>query len=115
MTLIELQEILGERIKVTMKKVYIAHPYLGKRRNKKKVERLIKGFVKEGSGVLYISPIHTIGFLYFDMEYYQGMKSCLELLKMCDELWLCEGWEKSEGCRIEKEFAERTAIPIRYL
>lgn len=98
-----------------MKRVYVAHPYMGKRRNKKKVERIIKKLIKKNHCILCISPIHTFGFLYFDLSYHQGIEICLKLLAMCDELWLCEGWEKSEGCRIEKNFAEIMEIPIKYL
>lgn len=98
-----------------MKKVYIAHPYSGKRRNKKKVEKIIKRLFKENPDMLYISPIHTFGFIYFDVEYYYGLTYCLKLLESCDELWLCEGWEKSEGCKIEHDYAKKHGIPIKYL
>ena len=98
-----------------MKKVYIAHPYLGRRRNKKKVDKIILKLLKENPTILYVSPIHAMGFYYFELSYEDGMEHCFELLSMCDELWLCRGWEKSVGCRLEKEFAERTGVPIRYL
>ncbi len=98
-----------------MKKVYIAHPYLGRRRNKKKVEKIILKLLKENPTILYVSPIHATGFYYFELSYADGMKHCYEMLSMCDELWLCKGWESSIGCNLEKDYAERNNIPIRYL
>lgn len=98
-----------------MKKVYIAHPYSGKRRNKKKVEKIILKLLKENPDILYVSPIHATGFYYFELFYGEGMKHCFELLSLCDELWLCKGWEKSKGCRLEKEFAKSIGVPIKYL
>ena len=98
-----------------MKKVYVAHPYLGLPENRARVEGIIIGLMQAYKGTVFISPIHTFGFLYKVLTYEEGMKLCLELLKMCDELWLCPGWEQSRGCRIEKETAEQCGIPIRYL
>jgi len=37
------------------------------------------------------------------------------LISRCDELWLCEGWENSRGCRMKKEYAEKHNIPISYV
>jgi hypothetical protein len=98
-----------------LKKVYVAHPYLGLPENRARVEGIIIGLMQAYKDTVFISPIHTFGFLYKVLTYEEGMKLCLELLKMCDELWLCPGWEQSRGCRIEKETAEQCGIPIRYL
>jgi hypothetical protein len=98
-----------------MKHVYIAHPFQGKDENRQKVEAIILDLLKQDPNTLYISPIHATGFYYFAMSYEEGMKHCFEMLCMCDELWLCPGWESSIGCNLEKEFAEKHDIPIKYL
>jgi hypothetical protein len=98
-----------------MKWKYVAHPYGGKPENKDKVEQIIKELARENPLILYISPMHVIGFLYNDVDYMQGMKYCFDLLNMCNELILCEGWENSRGCNLEKKFAETHGIPIKYL
>lgn len=96
-----------------MKKVYVAHPYGGKEENKQAVENIIRQFVKQHPDIFFVSPIHSIGFLYHDVDYEHGMKYCFELLRMCDELWLCPGWQKSLGCNMEKKFAEEHGIPVK--
>ncbi len=95
-----------------MKRVYVAHPYGGNEENKLKVEDLVRKMVKNDSDILYISPIHSTGYLYNDVEYEKGMEYCFELLSICDELLLCEGWENSRGCKMEKAYAEKYGIPI---
>ena len=94
---------------------YVAHPYSGKAENKAKVEAIIKQRLKDDPLKLYISPIHLLGYYYDDVEYLAGLNKCLELLRRCDVLLLCWGWETSAGCRAEKLFAEKNGIPIKYL
>lgn len=90
------------------KRVYVAHPYSGLEENKLKVEELIKGFVKDNSDTIFYSPIHSFGYLYESTEYIKGMNMCLNLLKACDELWLCGDWKNSTGCMIEYSYALAT-------
>ena len=96
-----------------MRRVYVAHKYEGKKENKQRVEKIIKQLVKENPETLYMSPIHTTGFLYNDVPYEKGMEYCYELMSLCDELLLTEDWEDSRGCRLEKKFAEEKGIPIK--
>ena len=97
-----------------MKKIYVAHPYNAEERNKKSVESIIKDLVEKDPTTLYISPIHSTGYFYKNVSYEQGMEYCYELLQYCNELLLCEGWENSRGCNLEKQYAEEHGIPIRY-
>jgi hypothetical protein len=38
---------------------------------------------------------------------------CLEILKDCDEIWLCGDWSHSVGCRAEFDTALNLRIPIK--
>lgn len=100
-----------------MKRVYVAHPYSGLEENKQKVEELIKRLVKMYDDIVFYSPIHSFGYLYESKEYIQGMNMCLNLLKACDELWLCGDWENSTGCMMEYSYAIATngRIKIEYI
>lgn len=96
-------------------KIYIAHPYGGKEENKLKVESIIKDLVSQYDNVIFISPIHLFGYLYSEVSYSQGMEWCLNILKECDELWLCDGWTDSKGCRMEYDYAKQHHIPIKHI
>jgi len=101
-------------IREMRKVVYVAHPFSGKKENIDKVEKLIIEMVRQYPDFAFYSPLHAMGFYYFEKPYEEGMKDCLEILSRCDELWLCKGWENSRGCNMEKDFAEAHGIPIRY-
>ena len=42
------------------------------------------------------------------------LSQSLERLAMADMIWLCDGWEYSNGCNIELECATRYGISIVY-
>ena len=42
------------------------------------------------------------------------LSQSLERLAMADMIWLCDGWEDSNGCNIELECATRYGISIMY-
>ncbi len=95
-----------------MRIAYIAHPFEGKRKNVRKVERIIKGLLPLYTGYTFYSPLHATGYMYDMMPYEQGMRHCFEFLNRADELWLCEGWQRSRGCNMEVRFVRDNGIPI---
>ena len=38
----------------------------------------------------------------------------LELIRRCDAVWMIDGWQKSEGAKIEMEFALELGVPVLY-
>jgi hypothetical protein len=96
-----------------MKLIYVAHPFNGEKENVEKVEKIIRRLLTDNPDTVFLSPLHATGFYYHDVPYDVGMEHCLEMLRRCDELWLCEGWENSRGCGIEYSYARGTGIPIR--
>lgn len=96
-----------------MKTVYIAHPYGGKEENKQKAEKIVLDIMRNKENIIPVSPIHAYGFAYNEFEYEKGMEYCLTLLAMCDEIWIYGNWEKSRGCRMEKQLAKSMGKPIK--
>lgn len=94
------------------KLIYICHQFGGEIENKKKVEELIRGFVEIYPDFCFISPIHSFGYLYNDVDYDTGMDYCLTLLDLCDEMWTFGNFSDSRGCTIEKSYCKRYKIPI---
>lgn len=74
-----------ERSKFT-KKIYISHSYSGLERNKRDIEDEVKRLAKEYPNYVFISPVHTFGYLYDSYPYDTGIDLCIELLKICDEM-----------------------------
>lgn len=91
--------------------IYISHPFGNKEENKLKVEHIIENLVNEHPEHTYISPIHTFCFLYDKVNYETGINMCLELLKLCDMMYVYGDWQNSRGCKEEIKFCEENGIP----
>ena len=95
-----------------MSKIYISHPFGGKEENKYKIEAIIRELVRDNPNNVYISPVHTFGYLYNDVSCEQGTAWCLGLLSICDIMWVFGDWEQSRGCNVEIDYCE--VFGIRY-
>ena len=42
------------------------------------------------------------------------MKICIQMLHICDTIYMLEGWEKSVGAKIEHSLAVQAGKPIIY-
>lgn len=57
----------------------------------------------------YVRPLEIIPHK-FDAK--QASEVWIKLLKMCDGIIMCEGWENSPGCKAEKQMAESLSLDI---
>ena len=96
-----------------MKRIYLSHPFGGKFKNQYKVGRIMQKLVSEYPDYLFISPIHCFGHLYWSVPYDVGLNQCLELLRLCDEIWILHDDGKSKGVAAERDFALKYGIPIK--
>lgn len=109
------------------KLVYVGGKYGGVKENKKLIEKAISHlktmdkdklnsvFLFDMTEKVYISPMHSFGFMYEDTEYLEGLDYCLTLLSKCDECVLLSNWEESTGAKIEYGFCKGHDIPITIL
>jgi hypothetical protein len=98
-----------------MKRVYLAHPFGGSAFNKAEAARIEAGINAEKSGEFEIfNPIRELE-QYANYSERTVLKLCKSILKSCDLLILCPGWERSRGCRYERMIAKRKGIPRIYL
>lgn len=95
----ELRKVSGKRL------IYISHPYGGNEENKQHVETIVKQLIYDNPKNTYISPIHTFGYTYHDVEYDSGLQYCLNLLDVCDEMLVFGDWQSSKGCKAELKHA----------
>lgn len=94
------------------KVVYICHEFGGKKANYDKITRLVVQLSELYPEVLFLSPVHAVGFMYYEVDYDKGMEYCLTLLDMCDEMWTFGEFSNSKGCLIEKDYCVRYQIPV---
>ena len=96
------------------KKIYISHSYSGLKENKRDIEEKVKRLVKEYPNYVFISPVHTFGYLYDSYPYYAGIDLCIELLKICDEMWMVDkNFVNSKGVMVEREWCLNHNVPVR--
>lgn len=55
------------------------------------------------------------GHIYEEEMWVLCMKNCIAQLTQADEVWMLDGWQKSEGATIENHLARALRIDIRYL
>lgn len=86
--------------------IYISHPYGGKEENAREVEEIIKDLAERYPHNTYISPIHTFSFMYHSVPYQQGLDMCIELLKLCDMMYVYGDHKNSKGCTAEIKYCK---------
>lgn len=92
-------------------RIYISHPYGAKEENKQKIENTIRELAKANPENTYISPVHCFGYLYNDVDYEVGLTWCLDLLNVCNMMYVFGDWKQSRGCTAEVLYAEMRMIP----
>lgn len=96
-----------------MKKIYVAHPFSGKRQNYQAITHICQRLVS--FGVMPISPVHSFSYLNDKVpeDREKALRFCEELVEAADEIWFFGDWEKSEGCRREIQIAVDKLLTIR--
>lgn len=99
-----------------MKIVYVAGKYRaatpqGIKHNIRVADRVGERIVGDYGAMVLVPHKNT--------EHYEGLQDdqffldgTLELMRRCDCVFLCPGWEQSVGARGEKEEAERLGMPV---
>lgn len=98
--------------------IYVSCAFGGDKERIKYAEECIKKMVlyDQDLGIksVYLSPLHTVGFLYEMTEYEEGLDMTLALLDKCDRMVVLDGWENSKGCLQEIGYCKAKGIPIEY-
>lgn len=102
-------------LKEYKKVIYVSHAYGGQPENKQEVEEIIGRLIKKYPDCLFISPINTFGFLYYDVPYEDGLDMTLALLKKCTHMLVTgDNWGKSKGVKREIKFCIINKIPFTF-
>lgn len=90
-------------------KVYIAGPIRGVADYKERFAKERKAL--EGNGFAVLDP----SILPEGMSQEDYMRISMAMMQSADGMILLEGWENSEGARIEKAYADMVGIPVYLL
>lgn len=107
----ELQNI--EQLKPIEKIIYFSHCYGMDINNRIHAEEVLLKLNKQFPNYTLLSPIHATGYLYDRLSYDDGMRHCLALLDMCDEMYIVADFNNSKGVQIEIEYARQHNIPVK--
>ncbi|HWQ42791.1 MAG TPA: DUF4406 domain-containing protein [Desulfosporosinus sp.] len=96
-----------------MKKIYVAHPFQGKRQNIQAITHICQRLVQ--FGVMPISPVHSFSYLNDKVleDRQRAMEFCEELVSTADEIWFFGDYKNSEGCQLEWNTALIELVTIR--
>lgn len=94
------------------KKIYIslpiAHYDLEERKEyAKKVEATLKHYYGE-----VVNPFDNG--VPDNADWTVHMRKDLQMLLGCDEIFMCSGWERSKGCKLEHDVATSCGLDVRY-
>ena len=110
------------------KNIFISQPMAGKSEEEilatrqKEIEKIYQLFDADGVEINIIASYiddatrkHFQKYVSDDINWdIFWLSQSLERLAMADMIWLCDGWEYSNGCNIELECATRYGISIMY-
>lgn len=99
-----------------MKLVYISHPFTGNEvKNLQDARAMCSDLKEEHKEWSLINPLDNFMWTQnIKLSHREILNMCLEILKACDSIYLCHGWERSIGCREEKKLAEEMGMEILY-
>ncbi len=92
---------IKERIKYM--RVYISGPITGTDDYMERFKTVESQLIQEGYTV--VNPAAIMEHMPPDTEYEEYMKLSIELLKMCDYIYMMSGWNKSRGANREYGYA----------
>lgn len=97
-----------------MKIVYLSHPYTGNESiNKSDAREVCAELKEEHPDWCIVNPLDNFGWAdSAKLSYENILEMCVTLLACCDAIYMCCGWEKSRGCREEKEVAETRGLEV---
>ena len=96
-----------------MKKYYLSHPYTGNETENIASARRKKVMILASfTDALLINPLDF--FLGIDevLTHAEVMEKAIFLLKDCDAMILCAGWQDSKGCQEEYVYAKENGIRV---
>lgn len=99
-----------------MKKVYISHPFTGNElENKMSAQEVCVQLKLKHPDWCLINPLDAFNWAdRVKLTYDEILEMCIDLMLMCDTVYMCRGWDDSKGCRAERERAQLQGMEVLY-
>ena len=96
-----------------MKKYYLSHPYTGNETENIASARRKKVMIQASCmDALVINPLDFFLDLDEVLTHAEVLEKAIFLLKDCDAMILCAGWQDSKGCQEEYVYAKENGIRV---
>ena len=99
-----------------MKKVYISHPFTGNELyNKLDTQETCVVLKQEHPDWCLVNPLDAFSWANrVKLTYDEILEMCIDLMLMCDAVYMCQGWVDSKGCRAEQRRAQLQGMEVLY-
>lgn len=99
-----------------MKKVYVSHPFTGdEAENILDAQATCAVLKQEHPDWCLVNPLDAFCWADRANLTYDGiLEMCIDLMLMCDAVYMCRGWGDSKGCRAEQDRAQLQGMEVLY-
>ncbi len=81
-----------------MSMYYVSHPFTGdEKKNRKEARRITAALKKKHPQHIFINPLDAMRYTE-GLPYEESLRQCIELLSVCDGIFMTGHWEQSSGC-----------------
>ena len=95
--------------------IYISHPLTGNPAGNRESARIITAYLSRDCGFnnyIFINPLDL--FMGQSLSAHSDaavLSQAIEVMRKCDGVIFCKGWQKSRGCRMEHYVAYKAGLP----
>lgn len=95
-----------------MKKIFISHPFTGaEKENREDAARISRQLQEKKPDAQIMNPLELFRCMDGNCDEPVILAACMDAIDKCDLVILCDGWEKSAGCKAEASFAIWRGVP----
>ena len=90
-----------------MKLVYVSHPYSGEEvKNRSDSTKIVAKLADLYPHIVFVNPLNAMRHInQTKLTYDDTLALCIGLLAACDGIIMTGDWQKSNGCKVERDFA----------
>jgi hypothetical protein len=96
------------------KRIYISGPITGTEDYLFRFKKAELNLITSLNFTSIVNPAEICSNLPTDFEHEEYMSVCLNMLSMCDCIYMLHGWEKSEGAKEELGLAKAKGLEVIY-